>query len=82
MIDVATIQTNLNSFEKRAFYAPRKGNSVNLDACPRGTIDVHSFTSIKEAASFMRVSESTVRRQLRAASDANEAASFGYVEYD
>lgn len=74
MIDVATIQTDFNSVEKRVINAPRQGDSVLLDLCPKGTLEVHSFNSVKEAAQFMNCSVSTVRRQAAKAEDAEREA--------
>lgn len=69
--DIATIQTspNGNFTEKRVIDAPLTddGRSVLLGCCPEGTIAVHSFNNVKDAAKFMRRSPSTVYRQRREA---------------
>lgn len=68
MYDVATIQTQINNFVKRAIVAPRTDDgTVLLDSCPAGTTDVRSFPTAKAAAAYMGVSTSTVYRQMNAA---------------
>lgn len=71
--DVARIQTGANAYADRAFHAPRTddGKTVLLDACPRGTVEVRTFLSVKAAADHMKVSPRTVRRQI-AAGEAGE----------
>lgn len=67
MIDVATMQTATNQYEDRVIVAPRDGDSILLDSCPRGTVDVHSYPTAAKAAAAMGVSVSTVYRQCRRA---------------
>lgn len=69
-IDVVSIQTGSFHFRKQAIIAPRnEQGDILQDACPKETVDIITFGTVKGAAQYMHVSETTVRRQLKAYQD-------------
>jgi hypothetical protein len=73
-ISVAVIESDeTGEHTHQIIIAPMVGDSVDLDRCPYGTVDVHSFRLASEAAEFIGCSEEEVWRrhaQVQAIEDA------------